>query len=221
MLTETPFCRNLSFRSIIDIAIDLFTSEDWYLTWIPTAPLCLQARSYLGSRMRVLHSRGTGHPICDLGVRSLLLNSSMLLLLFHEPLNVSNNCIYFYTHLLAGTNSIAIDLMTMKDYFFFQHRHRHPPPPPPHHHHPPPPPPTPHPPHPHPHTHTPHTHTREIRHFFLLAVVIADDSAMTLAFLVVQKISRIKLSLQFISTFGRNIALSLRYLGPVTVFQKI
>ena len=31
---------------------------------------------------------------------------------------VANNCIYFQSHLLAGTNSIAIDLMTMKDYFF-------------------------------------------------------------------------------------------------------
>ena len=28
-----------------------------------------------------------------------------------------SSCIHFYSHLLAGTNSIAIDLMTMKDYF--------------------------------------------------------------------------------------------------------
>ena len=32
--------------------------------------------------------------------------------------NVANNCIYFQSHLLVGTNSTAIDLMTMKDYFF-------------------------------------------------------------------------------------------------------
>ena len=35
--------------------------------------------------MRVLHSRGSGHPICDLGVGSSLLNSSILLL-FRQPL---------------------------------------------------------------------------------------------------------------------------------------
>ena len=61
-----------------------------------------------------------------------------------------------------------------------------------------------------------------IRHFFLLAmlaVVIAGDCAITLAFHVFQKIIRIKISLQFISTFGCNIALSLRYLGPAVVFQ--
>ena len=64
---------------------------------------------------------------------------------------ISNNCIYFQSHLLAGTNSIAIDLMTMTDRFFSQHR--------------PP----------------------AIRHFFLLAVVIAGDCAMTLAFRVSHK----------------------------------
>ena len=30
---------------------------------------------------------------------------------------VANNCIYFKSHRLAGTNSIAIDLMTMEDFF--------------------------------------------------------------------------------------------------------
>ena len=34
-----------------------------------------------------------------------------------------------------------------------------------------------------------------------------------------KKICRIKISLQFISTFGRNITLLLEYLGPVAVFQ--
>ena len=35
---------------------------------------------------------------------------------------VSNNCIYLRTHLFAGTDSFAIDLMTMKDWSFSQHR---------------------------------------------------------------------------------------------------
>ena len=58
-----------------------------------------------------------------------------------------------------------------------------------------------------------------IRHFFPLAVVMTGDCAMTLAFHVLQKICPIKISLQSISTFGRNIAIPLKCLGPVTVFQ--
>ena len=45
------------------------------------------------------------------------------------------------------------------------------------------------------------------------------DCAMTWAFHVLQKICRIRISQQFISTFGCNITLSLQYLGHVTVFQ--
>ena len=48
----------------------------------------LQFRLHLGSRMRVLHSQGTAHPICELGVGSSLLNSSILLL-FRQPLTSS------------------------------------------------------------------------------------------------------------------------------------
>ena len=54
-----------TFRSIIDITIDLFNSEDWYSQWNTTAPLCLQSRPHLGSRMRVSHSRSTGRPKTD------------------------------------------------------------------------------------------------------------------------------------------------------------
>ena len=35
---------------------------------------------------------------------------------------VSNNCFYVWSHVFAGTDSIAIDLMTMKDWLFSQHR---------------------------------------------------------------------------------------------------
>ena len=48
--------------------------------------------------------------------------------------------------------------------------------------------------------------------------VIAGDCAMTIAFHVLQK-CRMKISLQFISTFGRDIPLPLKYLGPVTFFS--
>ena len=53
----------------------------------------------------------------------------------------------------------------------------------------------------------------------MLAVVIAGDCTKALAFHVLQKISRIKIPLQLISTFGRNITLYLEYLGPVAAFQ--
>ena len=45
------------------------------------------------------------------------------------------------------------------------------------------------------------------------------DCAMTWVFHVHQKICHMKIPLQFISTFGRNITLLLEYLGPVAVFR--
>ena len=82
MLTEPALCGNSS----INISIDnrywnrFIHLEDRYFPWITTAPMCLQSGPHLGSRMHVLHSRGTGHPICDLSVGSSLLDSLMLLL---------------------------------------------------------------------------------------------------------------------------------------------
>ena len=66
-----------------------------------------------------------------------------------------------------------------------------------------------------------------IRHFFWLFVIAGDDRqwnqprdcAMTWAFHVLQKICLIKISSQFISTFGRYITLPMEYLGSVAVFQ--
>ena len=71
--------------------------------------------------MRVLHSRGTTHPICELGVGSSLRFATQQLDSLTVPSTpyVFNNCIYFWSHLLAGTNTITIDLITIKDYFFF------------------------------------------------------------------------------------------------------
>ena len=48
-----------------------------------------------------------------------------MLLLFRHPIQgnyVSNNHIYVRSHLFVGTDSIAIDLMTMEDWLFSQHR---------------------------------------------------------------------------------------------------
>ena len=89
---------------------------------------------------------------------------------------VFNNCVYFQSHLVAGTSSIAIDLMTMNDIFrSIGHQHS------------------------------------DISSCWLLWT-----PAMILAFHV--KICRINI-LQFMSTFGRNIALPLENLGPVTIFN--
>ena len=161
MLTELTFFHKSwqTFRSIINIIIDLFNSEDRYAPWNTTAPLCLQPRPHLGSRMRVSHSRGTGCPIC---------NQSRIIATrqpdaFTVPLThyVSNNCVYILSHVFAGTDSIAIDLMTMKDWLFSQHQ-------------------------------PPASGHQQSCHFLLLAVVIAGDCAMTLAFHVLRIICHMK-----------------------------
>ena len=182
MLTELTFCHKPSINISIDITIDLFTSEDQYCPWITTAPLCLQSQPHLGSWL--LHSRGTIHLNCDLS--RIIATRHLDAFTIPSTHCVSNNCIYFQSHLFAGTNSFAIDLMTMKEWFFSQHR-----PPAPRH--------------------------QQSCYFFLLAV---GDCVMTIAFHMLQKICRIKTSLQFIITCGRNISICLEYLGPVAVFQQ-
>ena len=61
--------------------------------------------------MSVLHSRGTGHPICDLS--RIIATQKLDTLSVPSTHYVSNNCINFQSHQLAGTNWIAIDLMTV------------------------------------------------------------------------------------------------------------
>ena len=64
--------------------------------------------------MRVSHSRGTGRPICNQGW--------IIATRQHESFSgpsihyVSNNCIYVRSEVFAGTDSIAIDLLTLKDW---------------------------------------------------------------------------------------------------------
>ena len=126
------------------------------------ATLCLQSRPHLGSPMCVsgCYTREAPvTPICDLS----RIIATRQLVAFNVPSThyVSNNCIYVRSHLFAGTDSFAIDLMTMKDWSFSQHRPsglRH----------------------------------QQSCHFFLLAVVIAGDCAMTLVFHMLRKICRIK-----------------------------
>ena len=113
------------------------------------ATLCLQSRPHLGSPMCVsgCYTREAPvAPICDLS--RIIATRQLDAFTVPSTHYVSNNCIYIRSHLFAGTDSFAIDLMTMKDWSFSQHR-----PPDPRH--------------------------QQSCHFFLLAVVIAGDCAMT------------------------------------------
>ena len=98
------------------MTIDLFTSEDRYLPWITTAPVFT-----IPTTLGVAHARVTlamhRSPNLRTGWRIIATQQLDSLTLPSTPY-VFNNCIYFYSHLLAGTNSIAIDIMAMKDYFF-------------------------------------------------------------------------------------------------------
>ena len=83
------------------------------------APLCVYIPTTFGiayARVRLLHSRGSGSPICDLSrfIATRQLDAFTVL----STQYISNNCIYVRSHLFAGTNSIAVDLMTMKDWLF-------------------------------------------------------------------------------------------------------
>ena len=54
-----------AFRSMVAIAIDLLTSEDWYFLWITSVPLprrCLQSRQHSVSRMRCVTLALSGPP---------------------------------------------------------------------------------------------------------------------------------------------------------------
>ena len=69
----------------------------------------------------VLHSRGTAHPICD-PIR--IIATRQLNALFREA--ITSLIIVFTSSptCFAGTNSIAIDLMTVKHRFFFSIGHQ-------------------------------------------------------------------------------------------------
>ena len=109
-----------TFRSIIDMTIDLFSSEDRYSAWNTTASLCVYNPDH----------------ICDLACEcpDFTLARHRSLNLWPESNNrysnftvpsshhISNNRLYVQFHLFAGTDSIAIDLRTMEDWLFSLHR---------------------------------------------------------------------------------------------------
>ena len=72
--------------------------------------------------VRVLHSRGTSHPICDLS--QIIATRQLDAFTLPSTHYISNNYIYFQSHLFAATNSISIDLITLKDWFLFSIDHQ-------------------------------------------------------------------------------------------------
>ena len=86
-----------AFRSIVAIAIDLLTSEDWYFLWITAVPLprrCLQSRQHSVSRMRRVTLALSGPP----NLWSESDHRYLILLLFRQPIT-SPNYIYLQSDL--------------------------------------------------------------------------------------------------------------------------
>ena len=153
------------------MTIDLFTSEDRYLPWITTAPVFT-----LPTTLGIAHARVTlarhRSPNLRTGCRIIATQQLDSLTVPSTPY-VFSNCIYFLSHLLGGTNTIAIDFNGHERLFFLS------------------------------------IGPQQSAISSRWGAVIAGDCAMTLAFHVLQKVCRIKISLQFISTYRRDIPLPL------------
>ena len=113
LLTELMFFH----KSLMEISVNTRHRHRFTHLGRPILPVnhidtsrCLQFRPYLGSRMRVSVTQ------CAARVGPSLLDSSILLL-FCQP--ITYIFFYFLSLLLACTNSIAIDSMTIKYWFFF------------------------------------------------------------------------------------------------------
>ena len=106
---RSPFWWNVSFsinhqwafRSIIDVAINLFTWENQYLLWI-TAVTLFTIPTTVGNmhaRTSVLHSQAVAFPICNpVGIIATRQLDALTIPWAHYA---SNNCIYFQSHLLC------------------------------------------------------------------------------------------------------------------------
>ena len=99
-------------QSIIVIAIDLFTSEDQYFLWIAAVPLFTIPTTFGNAHVRC-YTREAPLIQSATQVESSLLDSSMLWL-FREAIT---SPIIVFTSIptcFAGTNSIAINLITVE-----------------------------------------------------------------------------------------------------------
>ena len=89
----------LTFCSVIDIAIDSFTSEDNIFRELQRC-LCLQSRPHFWTRMRVSvwHSQAADRPICDPGRIFIAWHREVLTVPWSHY--IANNFIYFQSYLL-------------------------------------------------------------------------------------------------------------------------
>ena len=89
LLTELTFCHksSMNISMVIDIAIDLFTSEDRYSLWITTAPLGVYNPDHIWYRTCACRCYTREAPVTQTatGVGSSLLHSSIPLL-FRQPI---------------------------------------------------------------------------------------------------------------------------------------
>ena len=125
MLTELTFCH----KSSTDISIDIWYYNRFIQLRRPIFPVkhngvaMFTIPTTFGiahARVGMLHSRGTGHSICDLS--RIIATRQLDAFTIPSSHYVSNNHIYVRSNLFVGTDSVAIDLMTMEDWLFSQHR---------------------------------------------------------------------------------------------------
>ena len=106
-----------TLRSIIDIAIGSFTPEDRYFLWITALPLWAYNRDHIWDRACacLCYTHKTPFTQSVTRVGSSLLDALTVLSTITFPVIVftsSPTC-------FAGTISVAINLIAMKDLFFF------------------------------------------------------------------------------------------------------
>ena len=111
---------------MIDITFDLFNPEDRYSPWNTTVspyiynPVNIWDRACACPNVTLARHRSLNlRPESDNRYSTTRCFYCSVIPL---PDYVSNNRIYVGSHLFAGTDSIAIDLMTMEDWLFSQHR---------------------------------------------------------------------------------------------------
>ena len=105
------------FKTPIDFGRNKLSASISFL--IVKAILLTYLRCFVSHLVRPCHKyQWDNHLSPNLGPECLKITTRQLdALTVLSTHYVSNNCIYFQLHLPADTNSIAIDLMTMKDFF--------------------------------------------------------------------------------------------------------
>ena len=108
-----------AFRSIVAIAIDLSTSEDWYFRWTTAVPLprqCLQSQQHSGSCMRGVTLALSGPP----NLRPKLDHRYLMLLVFRQP--ITSPKLYLPSSPLSCLYKLNCNLFNQHQRFSSLHR---------------------------------------------------------------------------------------------------